>query len=470
MGHILSGGLSLRTDEDAVTDFDFEDTEDIETSSAVEKFRAIRARKLQAKKKRQVYGGALCGGTLPLGDIPIEIPGVLNRYRNGVNTYYSIQPTSPRISATTTSKPTSTVFETTTATEYSTTVRTCDGAKYPQACYHYSSVAQMSTFSHATCSNQDQSLNLRPLTKSYNDGHANKRWFSFIPVSYTNANGKRRKINCQRDEWPPAHFQQGRADGWIRLLPGDQNGGIPNDAIGGWRGFCKFPPSKQVKKEGGPITDMVSYYLLTSYTSTIVTLNVLSYTWKNMNPPAGDPYGLTDNKCRPYTLTADVGFALQTDDAWYGNVRLNDYNSDPGAKTVGKTQPDYRRRWVDDEDDDADVYFDYRGGVVTADNGNSTRLATDEELEELGYTRCESPDCLTELEMLRSAQAEADMATETAAATATLVQALTTATATTALSGPGTPMMGSETRPTLVAAASMPAVTAGGGSEELRKA
>lgn len=50
-------------------------------------------------------------------------------------------------------------------------MRTCDGYKYPRACYHYSSVAQMGTYSLASCSNQDKSNNLRPLTNSWNSGH-----------------------------------------------------------------------------------------------------------------------------------------------------------------------------------------------------------------------------------------------------------------------------------------------------------
>lgn len=146
---------------------------------------------------------------------------------------------------------------------------------------------------------------------------------------------------------------------------------------------------------------MGNYYLMTSYTSTIVTLNVLSYTWNNVNPAAGDPYGLRENVCRPSVLTADVGFALQTDDPWYGGIQISAYNSNP-VVPKGTTQPDYKR----DEDsawnvvvDPGDV--DYVDGKMVVDEGNSTRLASERELQELGYTRCETPACEAELEILR---------------------------------------------------------------------
>lgn len=138
------------------------------------------------------------------------------------------------------------------------------------------------------------------------------------------------------------------------------------------------------------------------YTSTIVTLNVLSYTWTNVNPRAGDGYALTANVCRPSVLTADAGFALQTNDPWYGVVRLNDYNSDPGSKTKGVSKPTWKRA----------KRFDFVEGAMVVNEGNSTRLATDEEIEtELGYTRCKSGDCIEEFEVLRQQQAQANVPT-----------------------------------------------------------
>lgn len=205
-------------------------------------------------------------------------------------------------------------------------------------------------------------------------------------------------------------------------VPGDQNGAAANNNNGGWRGICKFPPDKQVKTEGGPIIDLGSYYLLTSYTSTIITLNVLSYTWTNVKPPTTDPYGLTANVCRPSVLTADVGFALQTNDPWYGGIRLSDYNSDPGHRTSGVSKPTWKKA----------KRFDFvEEGVMVVNEGNSTRLATDEEIElELGYTRCKSGDCKEELEILRQQQAQASMPTvllDSQPAVETVVTAVATA-------------------------------------------
>lgn len=49
---------------------------------------------------------------------------------------------------------------------------------------------------------------------------------------------------------------------------------------------------------------------------------------------------------------------------------------------------------------------------MVVNEGNSTRLATDEEIEmELGYTRCKSGECKEELEFLRQQQAQAGMPT-----------------------------------------------------------
>jgi hypothetical protein len=48
--------------------------------------------------------------------------------------------------------------------------------------------------------------------------------------------------------------------------------------------------------------------------TTVITLNVMSYTWKNIVMQAGDPQALTANVCRPSVLTGDVGYALFVED------------------------------------------------------------------------------------------------------------------------------------------------------------
>ncbi|KAI1115462.1 glycoside hydrolase [Nemania sp. NC0429] len=444
--HLLSGGLSIRADQDGIMDFDFEDNEESATNEKILAFREVKARLAHRKqnRKRSIYGGDGCGfHILPLGDIPLEIPAIASRWVGVYTTYYSLQAAQPKTSSRS-GKSTKTSTVHTTSTSYSTATRTCDGAIHPQACFHYSSVAQRSTYSRATCSNQDRSDPARPIPALYDKGHQNTVWSkSYIAKSYINPRNKRKDTACQRDEWPPAHFQQGRKDGWVRLLPRDQNGAAANVNEGGWKGFCKFPPSSQVQGQGGSITDLGAYYLLTSYISTIITLNVMSYTWKNVNPPAGDPYGLTANVCRPSVLTADVGFALQTEDPWYGNIRISDYNSDPGARTKGVSQPTWKR---------TEKYFDFVKGAMVVDEGNSTRLATDEEIEmDLGYTRCKSGNCEEELEILRQQQAQANMPTILPSLQQPVVKAVVTATPTGVAE-----VMTAESRPAPAAYASQP--------------
>ncbi|KAI0203375.1 glycoside hydrolase [Astrocystis sublimbata] len=445
-GQHLSGGLSLRSDPSGIANFDFVDNGKGEQEEGVEargispkmqEFRDLQARKLnkRAKAKRTAYGDAHCSDSLALDDIAIEIPGrlVFDGFNSFAGKYvYSLSPGVPARTTASSKKSTRTTTINTQSTTYPTYMRTCDGAKYPQVCYHYSSVARMG-YSRVTCSNLDQSNNARPLTKSWNDGHKSTEWSKFIAKSYVNPNGKRKAARCERDEWPPAHFQQGRPDGWVRLLPGDQNGGIPNDNEGGWRRFCKFPPEKTVGEEGGPIEDRGNYYLATVYRSTIITLNVMSYTWKSMALlPRSDPYALTANVCYPSVLTADARYALQTNDPLYGTTRISAYNSvPPRSLTQGVRQPDFRK--------DKNKRYELVEGMVVVDEGNSTRAATDEELAgELGYTRCQERDCADELEELRRRLAEMDLptvlldspttvavtATDTATATAMAVEGL----------------------------------------------
>jgi hypothetical protein len=306
-------------------------------------------------------------------------------------------------------------------TEYSTEKKTCDGDRYPQACYHYSSVIvrnPLKKWSLLTCPNADANANTRTLPEVWNSGHNNKEWRSYI-ASYYHVNNKdpRKSVNpeaydkrgkrkppgwgCQRDEWPPALFQQGEEDGFIRYLPAGENGGVANNKKTGWTRFCNFPPKQRVGPvQGGPIANGVVTQVVTVY----VTLNVMSYTWKNVKYDSNDPYGLTSNVCRPSVLTADVGYAIFTDDPWYGKVRISDYNFDPGQKAYNVQVPQYKRS---PELQDVPKYVD---GNMIIDNGNSSRHLSREELEELGYSRCKTPDCKVELEIIQANLDSADSA------------------------------------------------------------
>lgn len=474
----LSGGLSNSNDPDGISDYTLESStsEDATVEDTIFKRGGdysqlepsageltltkpapnVKSSKTKKKKnkKRTINGSITCGDTLPIGDIPIEIPATISVYYGTSETYYFFEPDLPKTTKTSSSKPTSVTHIKTTTTTYSTVARTCDGSAYPSPCAHYSSViAGNAAYSLNTCSNVDKNKGSRPLPVMWKSGHTNSLWRSYIAQSYTNqAKNEVKETNCQLDEWPPALFQQGRRDGWIRYLPGDQNGGIPNDKTGGWKNICKFPPDKQVKTEGGPITDMGNYYLMTSYTSTIITLNVLSYTVQNVNAAANDPYELTSNVCRPSVLTTDVGFALMTQDPWYNGVVITDYNYSPGTKTINVQQPTFKRR------------FAYINGVIIVDEGNATRRATDQEMEDnLGYSRCTSFECREELDLLRQQLANAHAATDLGFAQSTVATELrsilplqTTATETWA-----TLVKPLESRPTASNGISYPTVSAG---------
>lgn len=85
---------------------------------------------------------------------------------------------------------------------------------------------------------------------------------------------------------------QGVPNGYVRLLPGSQNGKVANDKVTGWKGFCKYPPDKSVNVEDGPISVVGDIEYRTTYTSTITTLKVMNYDYTNMPVLAGDPDGL----------------------------------------------------------------------------------------------------------------------------------------------------------------------------------
>lgn len=195
----FSGGLSIRKDLEGISSFDFEDNSgDRETVSPhLAEFRSLQARRQErrTKNKRSIGSGNPCDGRLPLDYLPLDIPATfsLNGYQ------WDLNPASPRIT-TTSNRWTRTVTRHVTTTSYSTGTRTCDGKLFPQPCYHYSSVAQLGTYSRATCSNLDRSGTSRPLPTAYDAGHKNKVWLSYIAQSYTNPRNKHTKLTCQRDE------------------------------------------------------------------------------------------------------------------------------------------------------------------------------------------------------------------------------------------------------------------------------
>lgn len=131
----------------------------------------------------------------------------------------------------------------------------------------------------------------------------------------------------------------------------------------------------------------------TLHETAIVRQDVGSVTFVNM-PPAVDNH-LSENRCtpefnRPGANFRDVGFALFTNDPWYGGV-LPPYNykNEPPRDLRGLQK---RREGLPDT---FPLMLIEPGSVVVEDR-NASRRATEEELLELGLVECESEGCVEE--------------------------------------------------------------------------
>lgn len=400
--HIFSGSLASRTDTSGITsysyDSDDDDDYDDDISSDSKKAKIKRSsEKSHGLSKRGLgswAGSCAESVTLPLGAIPIDVPAGLLQSYAGLGTYQvELEPITVSVSSSKKPRKTITIHSQVESTSYDRiTTRTCDGSRFPQPCFNYRSIAENhAVYANPTCANVQKSVDKRPLPRLWNKQHATNAWISWNPKSYTDPDGDYTSVRPQRDEWPPAHFMQGVASGYVRLLPGTQNGKVANDGVSGWKGFCKYPPEKEVKTEGGPVVVIGDIVYETVYTSTITTLKVLNYEYTNMPVIAGDPHGLTANSGGwPETLTDDPGFALLANDPYYAQPALWPYSKAPSAAIIkGKTKPKRDNIWFDE---------DLLAGVV--DVGNSSRRATEDEMfEELGILQCEE-DCEEEKEAL----------------------------------------------------------------------
>lgn len=411
--HIFSGSLAARQDTSGVTSYSFDtsnlddsagedddDDDDAATASSAKRKRNERnlkghgenslSNRMEKRLNRRSFGSwaGRCAEevTLPLGSIPIDVPALMIQSYAGAGTWnLELEPITVSASSSKKARVTITVPIQVESTSYDrTTTRTCSGDKYPQACLNYRSISQYGQrYATPTCANRQNSIKDRPLTKLWNQQHNTKAWFPWLTKSYMDPSGNKVRVRPQRDEWPPAHFMQGETFGYVRLLPGAQNEGVPNDGVSGWRGFCKYPPDKQVKVEGGPINVIGDVVYVTEYTSTITTLKVMNYEYTNMPIYAGDPDGLINNVGGwPSTLTDDPGFALLAGDPYFPQNAPWIYKQAPSAAmTAGKTTPK-RDVWFNDE-----LSF----GIV--DTGNSSRRATKAELfDDLGILQCDG-DC-----------------------------------------------------------------------------
>ena len=110
------------------------------------------------------------------------------------------------------------------------------GAKYPQACANWRSIATNHGWRTVPCPDIRVDFNaVRGAVKTWSDWH-HSSWRDWIVKSaWAPYAGMSKDANCQVDEWPPfgiwGNRDQAQADAaFVRYLPGGQNGGssLPN--------------------------------------------------------------------------------------------------------------------------------------------------------------------------------------------------------------------------------------------------
>jgi chitinase len=216
------------------------------------------------------------------------------------------------------------------------------------------------------------------------------------------------RADFSQDEYPPAAFWQGnRAKQYIRFSPGAQNEGAGSLFKLGFCGYGqdnRLPSSRSDLRANGQRVYGNIVRSVTDYRE-VVTQRRVEIDFPGLVNP-GD-WGLEQNLCWPEHLLYDPGFAVLTDDRYYGgNAQLRaaqGYAKDnyPGkipqdildeaARSGYKSMDGYRKR------DDKHA-LDPAGWVLN--DGNSTRSLTKEELEELGIIKCDTPECQAEMKAL----------------------------------------------------------------------
>ncbi|KAJ4369884.1 hypothetical protein N0V83_005648 [Neocucurbitaria cava] len=276
----------------------------------------------------------------------------------------------------------------------------CDGNKWPNACYHYSSVSRENGLHTLVCPNKAIGGSNRPAVNAYRADRANTEWFKWVSNKPAVSAGVNK---CNRDEYPPFRFlaapngnpgvvAPANYDQWIRFLPQSENGGAGQL----WNGLCDKNGKKETKTQGGPINGQVC----TEIASVTYKVKAMSMDFTNLPYRVDD--GMPDNWCNLVaTLRVDYGFNLLNADPWYNNrgsgfrgFRPSYLSYPPSLLTMGKTRP---RNTLAKRLDSNQVDLD----ETIVDEGNSTRLATPEELlAENGLYKCQSENCEEEKELL----------------------------------------------------------------------
>jgi chitinase len=271
---------------------------------------------------------------------------------------------------------------------------------------HYSSVISRmnndNVYKTMTCPTHSQAKPGRPFRDEWYDDH-NEDWRKGWM--------QQKNLRCQADEYPPAAFWQGRKSPkqFIRFAPGGQNGGA--GSMFKIEKTCKYLANGQLpisRKNEKYVGDRVIGNLVrqvTQYTA-VTTIRKVVIDFDNDVQNLDGDWGLEANPCWPKKLLHDPGFALLLTDPYYAGSRdaqkyaKDNYGGlvpqdvlDTAANNGYKNLAGFSKRDGKHAlDPDAWVY----------DEGNSTRPATDEELEEyIGIVRCASADCKEEMETLQ---------------------------------------------------------------------
>ncbi|GIK01365.1 hypothetical protein Aspvir_005399 [Aspergillus viridinutans] len=261
-----------------------------------------------------------------------------------------------------------------------TATMTLNCAKYPQPCWHYSSVARYNPGDEfVTCQYKEQSDRDRPAVDEYD----RERDRNKLPA------------NCDADEWPPAYFAD--FNNGLAFLEGNSDHGAArpqfiravdsgeNQAAGRlFRGKCaKKAPSRDIdtaysdeppKNGGGLWTQWV-------LVKAVFTRQVYSVSWSGLVDPGDGDDGLKINRCQPNFGDGKDhrGFALLNRDSWF--------DRNPWAKDYTAMYNPQKKRGVDVHPDD-----------IVVIEANSSRRATDTELKRyFGLVRC-SDDCSSEMQ------------------------------------------------------------------------
>jgi chitinase len=269
---------------------------------------------------------------------------------------------------------------------------------------HYSSVISRRkndrVYKTLSCPLTSRAKPARPWVRKWSADH-NPDWYNGWMQS--------KSARCQADEYPPAAFWQGQTSPkqYIRFAPGSQNGGA-GSLFG--LSFCDFDDDGDLPQMrtsevhdgsrvvGGLIRQITKYKAVTVRSQVVITFDAAVSN-------QGGNWGLSANPCWPSKLVNDdPGFALLTDDSYYqdaGHAVAKAYNHNyaglipqdilNSASAEGFSRLDgWRKRSLSSHMLDPDAWV--------VDQGNSTRAATDEELErELGILRCASADCRDEM-------------------------------------------------------------------------